>query len=189
MEPESSLPRLKQPATCPCPEPDRCTTYLPPTSRRSILILSFYLRLDLSIGLLPWGFPTKALLHLSSPTYVLHALPFSVSWCYHPNDTVWWGVDYKVPRYVIFSISVLLRPNYQPNLHSYISLSWRHPLISVTDIAAHSTIIVLHFPLPWQHQALTQSVRMEKFGSHSTDFHETWYRHFSKNLLRKLKFH
>ena len=44
MEPDGSLPHSQVPATCPYPEPARSSPYPPhPTSRRSILILSFHI--------------------------------------------------------------------------------------------------------------------------------------------------
>jgi hypothetical protein len=47
MEPENSLPHSQEPATCPYPEPYQSSPGPPPTSWRSILILSFHLRLGL----------------------------------------------------------------------------------------------------------------------------------------------
>jgi hypothetical protein len=48
-----------------------------PTSYRSILIFSSHLHLGLHSSLCPSGFLTKPHIHLSSPPYMLHALPIS----------------------------------------------------------------------------------------------------------------
>ena len=58
MEPQSSSPHSQAPTTCPYPEP---TPSSPPSSPRSIIILSYHLRLGLPNGLFPSGFPTKTL--------------------------------------------------------------------------------------------------------------------------------
>jgi hypothetical protein len=69
MEPESPSPYPQVPATCLYPEPTPTSLHKPPpTSWRSILILSSYLRLGLPNGLFPSGFPTNTLYTpLSSP--------------------------------------------------------------------------------------------------------------------------
>jgi hypothetical protein len=61
MQPEGSSPYTQKPATCPCPEPDRSRLRPYTTSRRYILILSAHICLGLPSGLVPSGFPTKAL--------------------------------------------------------------------------------------------------------------------------------
>ena len=72
MEPESSLPRLKEPITCPYCEPDQSTLFHP----------AHFLKIPLNISRLHLGLPNcllpefslpKPSIHLSSPPYVLHA--------------------------------------------------------------------------------------------------------------------
>ena len=53
------------------------STYPHPTSWRSILVLSTYLRLGLPSGLFPSGFPTKTLYTPSPHPYATHAQPIS----------------------------------------------------------------------------------------------------------------
>ena len=62
MEPQSSLPHSQVPATCPYPEPTPSSPHNPPpTSWRSILILSSQQCLGLPSHLFPSGFPTRTL--------------------------------------------------------------------------------------------------------------------------------
>ena len=77
MKHEVPLPRLQQPATCPYPEPARSSSCPQLTLWRSILILSFNLRLGLPICLFPARFPSTTPHTLSLSPYVLHAPPVS----------------------------------------------------------------------------------------------------------------
>jgi len=64
MELKGSLPDWQVPATCPYPEPARSSPYShvrSTTPRRSILMFSSHLSLDVSRGLFPAVFPTKTL--------------------------------------------------------------------------------------------------------------------------------
>ena len=82
-----------------------------------MLILSSHLLLGLPSGLFPSGFPTKKpCLHLSFPTYILHA-PSISSRFDHPNNT-WWEVYFIKFLIILFSplpcYLIPLRPKYFP---------------------------------------------------------------------------
>ena len=98
MAPDGSLPHTQQPATCPCPGPDRSSPCPHPTSLRSILILSF-----------PQVAPLKSCMHLSSPVYVLYVLPISVLLIWSPEWYLVKSIEHKGPCFVVFSTPLLPR--------------------------------------------------------------------------------
>jgi hypothetical protein len=61
LEPEDLSPHSQQPNNDPCPEPGECSPHPEPIYLSSILIPSSHLRLGLSSGLFPSGFPTQTL--------------------------------------------------------------------------------------------------------------------------------
>jgi len=76
MVPEILFPHSPVPATCPYPEPDQSNPCsLNSTFWRCILILSSYLRLGLSNGLLPSGSPHTRCIHIFLPPLKPHATP------------------------------------------------------------------------------------------------------------------
>jgi hypothetical protein len=87
----------------------------PPTSWRSILILSSHLRLGLPNGLFPLGLPTCA--HLYPPRYAPPALPISFVSILPPAQYWVRSTDHPAPRYAAFSIPchlILLRSKHSP---------------------------------------------------------------------------
>jgi hypothetical protein len=85
-----------------------------PTSWRSILILSSYLYMGLPRGLFPSGFPIKTCVKLSSPLYVLHALPISFFLIWSTKSYLVRSTDHEAPQYAVFSTPIassLLGPN------------------------------------------------------------------------------
>ena len=92
MEPEGSLPHLKDTTSYPYPEPLIQSMLPHATSWSSSLILSSHLCLGLPSGLLPLGFSTKTLYaHLLFPIHATCPLP-SHSRFDHPNS-VWWAIQ------------------------------------------------------------------------------------------------
>jgi hypothetical protein len=61
MEPEGSLPRIQERATCPCPEPDPTSPPSHPIPWRYIFILTLHLSMVLPSVFFPSGFPTQTL--------------------------------------------------------------------------------------------------------------------------------
>ena len=77
-----------------------------PSYRRSILILSWVFQV-VSFRQVP---PTQTCMHLSSPPYVLHALPISVFCISSPEWYLGKSTEHSAPCYVVFSSPLLPRP-------------------------------------------------------------------------------
>jgi len=116
------------------------STHPHPTSRRSILILSSYLRLGLPGGLLPSGFPTKTL--YTPLPYALHVPPISFFFILSPAPYWVRSTDYSAHHYVIFSIPLLPRPSYaqifSSTPYSQTPSVYIPPLTSATKFHTHT---------------------------------------------------
>jgi hypothetical protein len=88
---------------------------LPPTSWRSILILSSYLRLGLPNGLFPSGFPTNTCTHLHLPPYAPHAQPISFVSILPPAQYWVRSTDHSAPRYAATEVLPSLNRGNQSN--------------------------------------------------------------------------
>jgi len=125
------------------------------------LTLFSHLRLGLSSGLFPSGFPTQIFMHFSFHPCVLHSPPIPSSFTWSPK---WYSVkhtSYEAPHYVVFSslllTSCVLGSNILPNnlfldtLNLYSCLSW--DLYSKTVTLSIVTIDIDHsverIPFNW----------------------------------------
>ena len=85
--------------------------YPHPISWRSVLILSIHLRLCLSSGLFPSGFPTKTLYTPSPHPYAPHAQPISFFSILSPARYWVRSTNHLAPRYAVSSSPPLPRPS------------------------------------------------------------------------------
>jgi hypothetical protein len=115
MKLERSLPYSQEPAICPYPEPHRYSSCPPPPPSH---FSRSHLRLSLSKGLLPSGFPTKTLYAPLLAPYVLHSLPISVFFTSSPEWYLVRNTEHKARCYVVFSTPPLtLRTKHPPQHH------------------------------------------------------------------------
>jgi hypothetical protein len=93
-----------------------------PNSLRSILILSYYLRLGFTGSLFLSGFPGKILYAFLYSPFVLHALPCQLRWLDHCNYT-WRRIQ------VVKLLVMQFAPNYYHFIHLRSKYSPQHPVL------------------------------------------------------------
>ena len=120
--------------------------YPPPTSWRSILILSTHLRLG-PMWTLPTGFPTKTLYTPSLHPYAPHAQPSSFFSILSPAQYWVRSTNHLAPRYGISSIPPLPRPSSVQIFSSTPcsqtpSASFRPAMSTINTIKLHILIVL-----------------------------------------------
>jgi hypothetical protein len=92
MEPEGSLSHLQVPTTCLYPKPDQSSPCPIPLSEDTSYYYPPIYALVIQVVSFPRCSPPKPCIHLSSPSYILHAPPISILSIDHPSN-IWWGVQ------------------------------------------------------------------------------------------------
>ena len=118
-----------------------------PISLRSILILSYHLRLSLPSGLLSSGPPPKPCMHLSSAPYLLHVLPISVFLVWSPEKYSVRSAEHRAPRYVVCHLFPL-RPKYRQNVANDNSINpWKGMAVTHLELVTNISDCPLHTEL------------------------------------------
>jgi hypothetical protein len=113
METEDSLWCFQQPATCPYIEPGQCSSAQDPILVIYILKLKSHLRLGLTSGCFPLGFPTKSLYgsycshkcHLPCPSQPSYFITLSICWVVQATNVLIMQLS------PVFCLSSLLDPS------------------------------------------------------------------------------
>ena len=112
MKPKVSLPHIRVSATCPYPEPDHSTPYLPSNFLNTYLNIVLPSTPESSKWFLsPQVSPPKCCMNLSSPPYMLHAPPFSF-FIWSPEQYWICNTDHYALPYLVFSTRLLPRPSW-----------------------------------------------------------------------------
>ena len=136
MEPEISLQRSQEPATCPYPEPDRSSPCPHPNSRRSILVLFSHLYLCVPSGVLPSGFSTKTLcVHLDFSIRATCFSRLSLLDLINRIINIWWGVQ-SITLLLMYSSLFLcylffLKSKYPP----------QHPILEIPQLTLKNILV------------------------------------------------